>query len=199
KSEENNNIYIANVPLLTREDTVASIIDIHKVNINSAGLQNITRYQLTLDTIYFNILWNVKGSNERRRNDLYLLTTFADKYSRVFYFNFSDTVSRRVKIFEYSEYHNFYTSLDTYNNDKYFICVGGESLSNGHLFSTWDKYVDSWEIGCENIWKERYSMPNSETRGSRVSLTIYSLPFVQHLKYARNEKMSYNIKCQTKP
>lgn len=55
KSEVNNDIYIATVPLLTSEDTIASIVDISRVNITSNGVSNCTRYRLTLNSIYFNV------------------------------------------------------------------------------------------------------------------------------------------------
>lgn len=140
KSEINNDIYIATVPLLTTEDTIASIIDINRINITSNGLQNCTRYRLTLDSIYFNILWNVKSNNKGSKSGLYLLTTQSDRNSRVLYFDLTDTINKPVNIFEYFGHYDFYTSLDVYNNSRNFICVGGNYNTNGdYNFSSWEK------------------------------------------------------------
>lgn len=72
----------------------------------------------------FNILWGVKSNELRGQDDLFLLTTRADRESRVLYCDFSNA-AHPVQIFENIDLDDFYTALEVYNN-KYFLCVGGD-------------------------------------------------------------------------
>ena len=155
KSEINNDIYITSAKYIQENDSTYSLLDINRINNAPNATATCINYKAVFSPPYFNILWSVKSTEIRKQRDLYLLTTKADRESRVFYCDFLDN-THTVKTFEYNNLDDFYTSMEIYNNE-YFVCLGGEDNVGYHNFTTWDKNATYNEYECESLIKKNYT------------------------------------------
>ena len=196
KSEINEDIYIATAPIIQEEDNRSSLLDINRIHITANEPISRENYQITTSDLSFNLLWSIKSTEINRQRELYLLTTRADRESRVFYCNFSDN-TQPVKIFEYNNLDDFYTALEIYNND-YFICVGGERNEGFHNFTTWDKHSTYNEYECERRINKNYT--EQGLGYSTRSDYLWLFPNNEQLlnKIAIPKRLEYIIKCEIK-
>ncbi len=144
----------------------------------------------------FNILWGVKSNELRGQDDLFLLTTRADRESRVLYCDFSNA-AHPVQIFENIDLDDFYTALEVYNN-KYFLCVGGDYNIDYHKFASWDKNSTYIEYRCEELIRENYSENILQGRDAMEFLDIQSNSCNFQTFRAKTKKIEYEIKCGSK-
>ncbi|MBQ6753847.1 MAG: hypothetical protein IJR03_01425 [Bacteroidales bacterium] len=194
KSEINNDIYITTAKYIQENDSTCSLLDINRINNAPSVTTTCINYKAIFSPPYFNILWGVKSTEIQKQRELYLLTTKADKESRVLYFDFLDN-THPLKIFEYNNFDDFYTSMEIYNNE-YFICLGGEYNVGYHNFATWDKNATYNEYECESLIKKNYTAQN-------ISLNIRSdslhrepgeLNFLERSGIVK--EIEYRIKCK---
>lgn len=194
KSEINNDIYITTAKYIQENDSTYSLLDINRINNAPSVTTTCINYKAVFSPPYFNILWSVKSTEIRKQRDLYLLTTRADRESRVLYFDFADN-THTVKTFEYNNLDDFYTSMEIYDN-KYFICLGGEDNAGYHKFTTWDKNTTYNGYECESLINKNYTEEDIGVILNHDALFVENGSTVNLPRPAYLDRLEYRIKCK---